>query len=92
MGAPRSGRGPHHLTGMRPPNPPPGRGNEVLHLLTWNVCGMQFITGQVIEPKILGNAMDIPPITVICALLFWGSLWGIIGAILSVRSPSPSHL
>lgn len=45
---------------------------------------MQFLTGQVLEPKILGNAMDMPPITVICALLFWGALWGIIGAILSV--------
>lgn len=45
---------------------------------------VQFVLGQVLEPKILGNAMDIPPITVICALLFWAAIWGIIGAILSV--------
>jgi AI-2 transport protein TqsA len=45
---------------------------------------MQFLLGQVLEPKILGNAMDMPPITVICVLLFWGAIWGIIGAILSV--------
>jgi hypothetical protein len=48
---------------------------------------VQFLTGQVLEPKILGNAMDMPPITVICALLFWGALWGVIGAILSVTPP-----
>lgn len=47
---------------------------------------LQFLLGQVLEPKMLGDAMDIPAITVICALLFWGSLWGIIGALLSVPS------
>jgi hypothetical protein len=53
---------------------------------------VQFLTGQVLEPKILGNAMDMPPITVICALLFWGALWGIIGAILSVTFPRRRHM
>lgn len=44
----------------------------------------QFLICQVLEPKILGKAMNIPPVTVIVALLFWGAVWGIIGAILSV--------
>ncbi len=44
----------------------------------------QFVVGQVIEPQILGDHMEVPPITVIICLLFWASVWGIVGAILSV--------
>lgn len=33
---------------------------------------------------ILGDRMEVPPITVIICLLFWGSVWGLVGAILSV--------
>ncbi len=46
----------------------------------------QFVMGQVIEPRLLGHVLEIPTLTVLVALLFWGWLWGIIGAILSVRS------
>lgn len=45
---------------------------------------MHFVVGQVIEPKILGDHMEVPPITVIICLLFWASVWGIVGAVLSV--------
>jgi AI-2 transport protein TqsA len=45
---------------------------------------LHFVVGQVIEPKILGDHMEIPPITVIICLLFWASVWGIVGAVLSV--------
>eukprot|EP01100_Stratorugosa_tubuloviscum_P014686 TRINITY_DN79_c3_g3_i2.p1 TRINITY_DN79_c3_g3~~TRINITY_DN79_c3_g3_i2.p1 ORF type:complete len:427 (+),score=178.02 TRINITY_DN79_c3_g3_i2:149-1429(+) len=45
---------------------------------------IQCIIGNVIEPKILGDSMEMPPITVLVALMFWGYFWGILGAILSV--------
>jgi len=45
---------------------------------------MHFVVGQVLEPMILGDRMEVPPITVIICLLFWGSVWGLVGAILSV--------
>jgi len=30
--------------------------------------------------------MEMPALTVLVCLMFWGSVWGIIGAILSVRA------
>lgn len=48
------------------------------------LCALHFVVGQVIEPQILGDHMEVPPITVIICLLFWASVWGIVGAILSV--------
>jgi len=45
---------------------------------------LHFLVGQVLEPKILGDHMEIPPVTVIISLLFWGSVWGIVGAVISV--------
>lgn len=43
-----------------------------------------MVMGNVVEPKVLGKSMDIPPITVLISLMFWGQIWGIMGAILSV--------
>lgn len=40
--------------------------------------------GNFVEPKVLGKTMDLHPITVVVALVFWGYIWGIVGAILSV--------
>eukprot|EP01102_Stenamoeba_stenopodia_P016146 TRINITY_DN5606_c0_g1_i1.p1 TRINITY_DN5606_c0_g1~~TRINITY_DN5606_c0_g1_i1.p1 ORF type:complete len:449 (-),score=121.75 TRINITY_DN5606_c0_g1_i1:830-2176(-) len=40
--------------------------------------------GNVVEPKVLGSSMDMPAITVLISLMFWGQIWGILGAILSV--------
>lgn len=44
----------------------------------------QFALTQLVEPKVLGKVMNIPAVTIIVALLFWGSVWGIVGAIISV--------
>lgn len=44
----------------------------------------QFFLGQMVEPRVLGAVMEVPALTVLVCLMFWGSVWGIIGAILSV--------
>ena len=33
---------------------------------------MQFLLGQIIEPRILGRVLDVPALTIIACLLFWG--------------------
>jgi AI-2 transport protein TqsA len=48
------------------------------------LTALHFVVGQVIEPQLLGDHMEVPPITVIICLLFWASVWGIVGAIVSV--------
>jgi len=41
------------------------------------------IIGNIIEPKIFGEAFGLHPITIILSLIFWGMIWGIIGVLLA---------
>lgn len=45
--------------------------------------GIQFVSGNVIEPRIMGESSDMHPIVVLLALMFWGMLWGIVGMFLA---------
>lgn len=45
--------------------------------------GIQVLSGNVIEPKLMGESADLHPVTVLFALMFWGMLWGIIGMFLA---------
>ncbi len=40
--------------------------------------------GNIVEPKILGDKLNLSPILLLFSLIFWGYLWGIVGMILSV--------
>lgn len=42
------------------------------------------IVGNIIEPKVLGDKLNLSPILLLFSLIFWGYLWGIVGMILSV--------
>jgi len=44
---------------------------------------VQFAVGNVIEPRFLGSALDLHPITILLALVFWGMLWGVTGMLLA---------
>lgn len=44
----------------------------------------QFIIGNVLEPKVMGNNLQLHPIAILVFLLFWGIVWGIPGMFLSV--------
>lgn len=44
----------------------------------------QFITGNIIEPKLLGTRLNLSGFVIIISLIFWSSLWGITGAFLAV--------
>lgn len=45
---------------------------------------IQFVFGNVLEPKLMGNTLDIHPITVLLALMYWGLVWGVVGMFLAV--------
>jgi AI-2 transport protein TqsA len=45
---------------------------------------LQFAIGNVIEPKLMGERMDLHPITVLLFLMFWGLVWGLPGMFLAV--------
>ncbi len=42
------------------------------------------VIGNVLEPKLMANSLNMSPVLVLIALLFWGWLWGIWGMILAV--------
>tara|TARA_Y100001970_G_scaffold266773_1_gene355860 strand:+ start:1760 stop:2773 length:1014 start_codon:yes stop_codon:yes gene_type:complete len=44
---------------------------------------VHIIIGNILEPKIFGEAFGLHPITIILSLIFWGMIWGMIGVILA---------
>lgn len=48
------------------------------------VGAIQLIVGNLIDPKLTGNSLNVSPLVVLFGLAFWGAIWGIIGMILSV--------
>ncbi len=44
---------------------------------------IQFAIGNVLEPKILGESLDLHPVAILMNLIIWGMLWGIVGMLLS---------
>jgi AI-2 transport protein TqsA len=40
---------------------------------------VQFVVGNVIEPKLLGESLDLHPIAILSGLIFFGMVWGIVG-------------
>jgi predicted PurR-regulated permease PerM len=46
--------------------------------------GLSVIEGQFVTPSILGRRLTINPLIVFLAVLFWGWIWGIVGALLAV--------
>ena len=45
---------------------------------------VQFIIGNVIEPKVMGENLGLHPIAILLFLLFWGLVWGIPGMFLAL--------
>ena len=59
-----------------------GPGSAVLVLAGNIVVG--FIIGNVIEPRLMGRKFGLSTLVVFLSLIFWGSLLGLIGAILCI--------
>lgn len=44
---------------------------------------VQVTLGNIVEPKLMGRSLDLHPVTVLLALIFWGSIWGMVGMFLA---------
>jgi AI-2 transport protein TqsA len=42
------------------------------------------LMGSIVEPNVMGESLNLSPLAVIMALIFWGTLWGVTGAFLCV--------
>jgi len=45
---------------------------------------IQITMGNVIDPQLQGDQLDLSPLVILVSLLFWGWIWGIIGMFLAV--------
>jgi predicted PurR-regulated permease PerM len=48
------------------------------------LTSVQFCIGSLIEPKLMGNRLNLSPIVILLSLGLWGSIWGIPGMFLCV--------
>src|SRR5215475_1078234 len=58
--------------------------SEDLIALSMAVAALHFFALNVLYPKFLGNRMQLNPLAVTLALLFWGWLWGGVGLVLAI--------
>ena len=48
------------------------------------IHAIQQTLGNFIAPKVYGNRLNLSPVVILLFLVFWGWLWGIVGALLAV--------
>jgi len=48
------------------------------------LAGVQFAIGNVLEPRLMGRSLNLSPFVIIASIAFWGMIWGVVGAFLSV--------
>jgi predicted PurR-regulated permease PerM len=54
-------------------------------IVTISLIGaIQFCIGSLLEPKLMGNRLNLSPIVILLSLGLWGSVWGIPGMFLCV--------
>lgn len=53
-------------------------------VITIGIVTIQFIIGNLVEPRFLGKSLNLSPLIILIALAFWGAIWGILGMFLSV--------
>jgi len=45
---------------------------------------IQFIIGNIVEPKLMGKSLNLSPLVILISLVIWGNIWGVVGMFLSV--------
>lgn len=53
-------------------------------IIITSLTAISLLVGNFIEPKLMGNTLNISPLAAILSLAVWGALWGITGMLLSV--------
>lgn len=48
------------------------------------VTAIQLLVGNILEPRLMGDNLNISPLVVVLSLILWSMLWGVVGMLLSV--------
>jgi AI-2 transport protein TqsA len=46
-------------------------------------AAIQFVIGSFVQPRVQGHALDLHPVVIVLALIFFGMIWGLMGAFLA---------
>lgn len=60
-----------------------GPSSELLILLVL-LLTIQFVLGNIVDPYLMANSLNLSPLAIVASLAGWGALWGIPGAFLAV--------
>lgn len=52
--------------------------------VTTGIILIQVSVGSFMEPRLLGHSLNLSPFIILFALAFWGTIWGVLGMLLSV--------
>jgi AI-2 transport protein TqsA len=44
---------------------------------------IQLLIGNVVDPLVMGESLDLHPIAIVLSLIFWGMIWGVVGMLLA---------
>jgi len=44
---------------------------------------VQITVGSIMEPKLMGEGLELHPVSILIALVFWGLIWGVVGMLLA---------
>lgn len=53
-------------------------------IVTSGIGLIQFLVGNVLEPRFLSKSLNLSPLVILIALALWGAIWGILGMFLAV--------
>jgi len=53
-------------------------------VITSMLIGIQVFMGNVVEPRWLGNSLNLSPLAILISLTVWWGIWGVVGMFLSV--------
>lgn len=44
---------------------------------------IHFLIGNVVEPLVMGDSLELSPVAVLLSLMIWGAIWGVVGMLLA---------
>lgn len=56
------------------------------------LIGNEMLFGNYVEPRVMGNKLNLSPIVVLISLLFWAYVWGIVGMMIAVPITSSINI
>lgn len=57
---------------------------SIFTFLLISLSCIQVLIGNIIEPRLMGNKLNLSPLVILLSLLFWAKIWGVVGMLLCV--------